>query len=256
MPVASVQEPPLCSGRVRMRREIEPWAVPDGDTRVLGTGPVAARALGRIVVTHAKRHVFRCLAVVPSLQPNHLFRVPQGRPPMRRLVLLFVAVVALSASPAQAITVRDIIELSRTGLSDEILLAIIDTERKVFPIDPATLKLLKDSGVSERVILAMVKSGRTQPVEPAAAAPPVAAPADPPEPRVIVIDHHDSPAPPVREVAVPVPVYVPVYIPQHGTSRPIVPFSTIGLPHSRLGLSSPPPKPTSDPPYWKRQPSS
>ncbi len=171
---------------------------------------------------------------------------------MRRIVLLLLAVTVLSASPAQAITVRDIIELSKTGLSDEILLAIIDTERKVFPVDPATLKLLKDSGVSERVILAMVKSGRTaQPVEPAAPAPPPAPAVEPaPEPRVIVIDHHESA---VREVAVPVPVYVPVYIPRHGTSRPIVPFSTIGLPQSRLGLSSPPPKPTSDPPYWKQQ---
>lgn len=172
---------------------------------------------------------------------------------MRRLVLLLIAVVVLSASPAQAITVRDIIELSKTGLSDEILLAIIETERKVFPVDPTTLKLLKDSGVSERVILAMVKSGRTQPVEQPAPAPPLPVPVAPaPEPRVIVIEHHD-PAPPVREVAVPVPVYVPVYLPRHGTPQPIVPFSTIGLPHSRLGLSSAPPRPTSDPPYWKQQ---
>lgn len=174
---------------------------------------------------------------------------------MRRLVLILLAVTVLSARPAAAITVRDIIELSKTGLSDEIILAIIDTERKVFPIDPATLKLLKDSGVSERVILAMVRSGRMQPVEPPAPAPPVVVPAaeHTPEPRVIVIDHHDNPPPPAREVAVPVPVYVPVFIPRHGRSTPIVPFSTIGLPQSRLGLSSPPPRPTSDPPYWKQQ---
>lgn len=178
---------------------------------------------------------------------------------MRRSILLFVLMTALGAARAEAITVREIIDLSKTGLGDEVLLALIEIERKVFPIDPDTLKLLKDSGVSERVIVAMIRSGRSKPVEPEPVVVPDPAPA--PQPQVVVIDrhdHHDTPR--VREVAVPVPVYVtvPVYVrtPRHADGRRAehVPAAThpssIGLPHSRIGLSAPP-RPTSDPPGWR-----
>ena len=179
---------------------------------------------------------------------------------MRRAILVLVTVFALGVAPAEAISVSDIIELSKSGLSDEILLALIDIEKKVFPVDTETLKLLKDSGVSEKVILAMVRSGRTQPVEMSAPLPvapaPVVAP-EPPEPRVVVIDHHEHSEPRVREVAVPVPVYVPVYVPRRGhpdhNVPPTAPFSTIGLTQPRMGLRPAPAKPTSDPPYWKQQ---
>lgn len=186
---------------------------------------------------------------------------------MRRLLVLLVTVIVLGARPAEAIPLRDIIELSKGGLSDEILLALIDLEKRVYPIDPATLKQLKDAGVSDRVILAVVRSGRTQPEPVAPPVPPApvvpthpapVAPAPAPPPQVVVIDHHDRPAAPAA-VAVPVPVYVPVvaYPVQrrwpHPPQQPIAPFSTIGLPHPRFGLSAPPPKPTSDPPYWKQQ---
>src|SRR5205823_149798 len=72
-----------------------------------------------------------------------------------------------------------------------------------------TLKMLKRSGVSEAVIVAMIRSGRSRAaqLDVAETAPaPVAAPD--PEPQVIVIDHHDAPV--VREV--PVPVAFPVFV--------------------------------------------
>jgi hypothetical protein len=127
---------------------------------------------------------------------------------MRRLACLAVVpLLMLLPARADALTVRDIVELTRAGLGDEILLALIDVDPSVFPIDTATLKHLKQSGVSERVILAMVQSARmpTPPPPPAAV---VAEPAPAPEPRVIVIEHHDAPQ--VREVPVAVPVYIPV----------------------------------------------
>ena len=127
---------------------------------------------------------------------------------MRSLACL-AAVLLLTLVPARAsaLTVRDVIELTRAGLGDEILLALIDVDPSVFPIDSATLKRLKEAGVSERVIIAMIRSARL----PAIAPEPVVAeqPAPAPEPQVVVIEHHDPPQ--VREVAVPVPV--PVYIP-------------------------------------------
>lgn len=126
---------------------------------------------------------------------------------MRRPICVFVALLAISSARADALTIRDVVELTQAGLGEEVLLALIEVDPSVFPIDTATLKYLKDAGVSQRVIVAMVRSART---------PPPVAP-DPfvgqvmprvPEPQVVVIDHHDTER--VREVPVAVPVYIPV----------------------------------------------
>lgn len=126
-----------------------------------------------------------------------------------RQVLAALVVVTALASTADALTVRDIIELSKAGLGDDVLLALIEVDRSVFSIDTATLKMLKTSGVSEAVIVAMVRSGRMPVAD--APAPPAPetdpAPVVTPEPQVIVIDHHD----PVQ-VPVAVPVAYPVFV--------------------------------------------
>jgi hypothetical protein len=127
---------------------------------------------------------------------------------MRRLIVIFAVVAAFWPARAHALTLRDIVELSRAGLGEETLLALIEVDPSVFPIDTATLKSLKAAGVSERVIVAMVRSARPAPL-PADVSPAQDAPLEAPEPQVVVIDHHDS-APQVREVPVAVPVYIPV----------------------------------------------
>jgi hypothetical protein len=113
---------------------------------------------------------------------------------MRRILFVFVGVMALAAGRAGAVTIRDIIELSKAGLSEPVLLALIEVDRSVFTIDTATLKRLKDSGVSDAVIVALIRSGRTAPPQPVAPAV-TTTDADPEpakEPQVIVIDHHDT----------------------------------------------------------------
>jgi hypothetical protein len=140
---------------------------------------------------------------------------------MRRILSLALAVVAasvLAAGRAEALSVRDVIELSKAGLGEEVLLALIEVDPSIFAIDATTLKQLKASGVSDRVIVAMIKSGRTPRPEPAAAPAPESAPASGPrahEPEVIVIDHRDAPAPSPAPApaAVAYPVAVPVYVP-------------------------------------------
>jgi hypothetical protein len=130
---------------------------------------------------------------------------------------LFVLAVAMLLAPlalasAQTVTTRDIVELSKAGLDEKVLLALIEVHRPVFPVDTETLKGLKDAGVAPGVIIAMIKSGREAPPAPvpervAEHSPP--APAPPPQ--IVVVErerHYDEPR--VREVAVPVPVYVPV----------------------------------------------
>ena len=190
---------------------------------------------------------------------------------MRPFALVALIAVGLSAVPtrADAITVREVIQLTRAGLGEEVLLALIEIDQRVFPVDPETLRMLKDAGVSEKVIVAMVKSGRTPP--PAALTPdPVAITPPPPapEPQVVVIEHE---TPVVREVPVAVPVYVAV--PTHRfpqalyntgvihTSRPVLDNRT-PAPDNRTMIDGRPVhqvKPA-EPVYWgwggKRRPDS
>lgn len=128
----------------------------------------------------------------------------------RRTVLACVAALALMAGRAEAVSIRDVIELSKAGLGDPVLLALIEVDRSVFAIDTATLKQLKAAGVSEAVIVAMIRSGREW-REPEAVPQRTDATPEPAPPQVVVIDHRE-PAPPPQPypVAVPVPVYVPV----------------------------------------------
>lgn len=136
---------------------------------------------------------------------------------MRSLVgLAAVLLLTLAPTRANALTVRDVIELTRAGLGDEILLALLDVDPSVFPIDSATLKGLKEAGVSERVIIAMIRSARLPAVAPEPV--PIEHSAPAPEPQVVVIEHHDPPQ--VREVEVPVavPVYIPVATRGHHNS--------------------------------------
>jgi len=125
-------------------------------------------------------------------------------------VAMLLAPAALAS--AQTVTTRDIVELSKAGLDEEVLLALIEVHRPVFPVDTETLKGLKGAGVAPNVIIAMIKSGREVPPPPV---PELVAehtpPAPAPQPQVVVVErerYHDEPR--VREVAVPVPIYVPV----------------------------------------------
>jgi hypothetical protein len=129
---------------------------------------------------------------------------------MRRVLPLALILLTWLPAETQAVTAKEILELSRAGLTEEVLLALIEVDGGVFTLDTATLKSLKEGGVSERVILAMVRSGRTPAVEPApqpvVSEPFDQAPVMAPQPQVIVIEHE---RPVVEHVAVPVYVAVP-----------------------------------------------
>jgi hypothetical protein len=138
---------------------------------------------------------------------------------LRRTAFTLLTVFALAAGRAEAVSIRDVIELTKAGLSDQVLLALIEVDRSVFAIDTATLKQLKEAGVSDPVIVALIRSGRTRTPEPQPFVEPVPTAYEPParpEPEVIVIDHHDAPAQPPAPVAVPYPVAVPMYLTSPG----------------------------------------
>lgn len=148
---------------------------------------------------------------------------------MRCTLLLFLTLLLAPAHAVaqQTLTTRDIVELTKAGLAEEVLLALIDVHRPVFPVDTATLKSLKDSGVAPNVIVAMVRSGREVP------APPVVVeqtpPPPPPQPLYDEPEQYEQPRvryeERVREVAVPVYVTMPYGYGGYGVtqhSRPIV----------------------------------
>ena len=79
--------------------------------------------------------------------------------------LVIVAVIlfgALTPSVASAVTVEDILGMARAGVTDAIILALIDRDKAVFTIEPEQIVNLQRAGLSEAVILAMVKSGRAE----------------------------------------------------------------------------------------------
>jgi hypothetical protein len=67
---------------------------------------------------------------------------------------------ALVPSPASAITVDQVVALAKSGVTDTVILALIDRDRTVFAIEPEQIVSLQRDGLSEQVILAMLKSGR------------------------------------------------------------------------------------------------
>jgi hypothetical protein len=85
---------------------------------------------------------------------------------MRSSTLLLAAVVVIAAllapAPASAVTVDEIVALSRAGVTEAVILAVIDRDKTIFTLAPDQLVALKSQGVSEPVILAMLKSGRDE----------------------------------------------------------------------------------------------
>jgi hypothetical protein len=78
------------------------------------------------------------------------------------LVLVCTAVCLLAPRAASAITVDQVVALAKAGVTDTVILALIDRDRTVFAIEPEQIVTLQRDGLSERVILAMLKSGREE----------------------------------------------------------------------------------------------
>lgn len=73
-----------------------------------------------------------------------------------------LAVLLLAPRPASAITLDQVVALAKAGVTDTVILALIDRDRTVFAIEPEQIPALQQDGLSERVILAMLKSGRDE----------------------------------------------------------------------------------------------
>lgn len=172
---------------------------------------------------------------------------------VRSVAFALLIALPLTVGRAEAVSTRDLIELSRAGLGDEVLLALIEVHGTIFSLDAAGIRDLKAAGVSERVIVAMLRSGRESTPADAAWAGAAGAPtcdAAPP-PQVIVIDRQPPPEPAV--VAVPVPVYWPIVVspPKRAPGEPARQNPTGRFISSRYPQIPDPPPPTADPPGWR-----
>lgn len=67
--------------------------------------------------------------------------------------------------PAVAVSVEDLVNLKANGLSDEVLVALIETDGSVFNLSPEDVLALHRRGLSERVLLAMIATAKRRAVE-------------------------------------------------------------------------------------------
>ena len=82
---------------------------------------------------------------------------------MRAILWLpVVAVLVLFPRQASAVTVEQVVSLAHAGVTDAVILALIDRDRTIFAIEPEQIVTLQREGLSEAVILAMLKSGREE----------------------------------------------------------------------------------------------
>lgn len=159
--------------------------------------------------------------------------------------ILTTLILLFTPARADALTLRDIVELHKSGLSDDVLVALIEVHKTIYTVDPATMKDLKAQGLSDRVLIAIINSGRDSLPPPSV---PVVEPEPAPEPAppVVVVEHHD-PAPSV--IVQQVPVYVPV--PVHRVPRQVHQSTpNPGSPFYVGQVPQPKPKQEVKPVYW------
>ncbi len=135
--------------------------------------------------------------------------------------ILLIATLALIPALASAVTVDQVVKMSKAGVSDAVILEVIAREHMLVTIAPDQIVALRRQGISDTVIVALLKSG--VPTEESLRAEPL--PQTPVEPIVVVVGHGpDRPnasndfyaAPPPQVVVVPVPYGVPSGVPGPG----------------------------------------
>jgi hypothetical protein len=155
-------------------------------------------------------------------------------------------IVVASPVPAAAVSMADLIELSRAGLSDDVLVALVEADNTSFALDAPKILELRQQGLSERVITAMLKSGRNAATprtpafpagDPTASCPGCStagqpAAADEPPSLVIIGGQKDEPPAPEPQQVIVMPWFFPVaatggHIPRH-VITPRTPYRGFG----------------------------
>ena len=72
-------------------------------------------------------------------------------------LLLFLSVVS---SPAAAVTTDQVVALKKAGVSDAVILALIERDNTVFTLAPEQIVALQREGLSEALIIAMLRTAQ------------------------------------------------------------------------------------------------
>jgi len=73
-----------------------------------------------------------------------------------------VALLAFATASASAVSVDQILALSKAGVSEAVILALLDRDGTVLSIEPEQLVALKREGLSDTLLIAMLKNGRAE----------------------------------------------------------------------------------------------
>ncbi len=79
---------------------------------------------------------------------------------------ILFALLLVAPSSSWAISLDDVVRLSQKGYSDELIIELIDDTGARFQLDADGLVTLKEAGVSERVIQALIQATATDPSDP------------------------------------------------------------------------------------------
>jgi hypothetical protein len=80
--------------------------------------------------------------------------------PRIRWVTMAALLVLLMPGAARAVTLDDIIALSKAGVSADVLVAVIDADRTIFSLNTEQIVLLRKAGVPNSVIIKMLGTAR------------------------------------------------------------------------------------------------
>src|SRR5262249_40082085 len=82
-----------------------------------------------------------------------------------RVLLAFVIVAGPLAGRASAVTIKELLDY-KGRLSDDVLIALIESDGSVFHLSISDVASLRDKGLSDRVIIAMLKTAHRAPPPP------------------------------------------------------------------------------------------
>ena len=133
---------------------------------------------------------------------------------VRLIALIAGTVLVCGVTRAAAVTLRDVVELSRAGLDPQVVIALIEVNDFVYDLDARRLLELKEAGIADRVLVALLRSGRERGSLPVPARTPSRATPTFDEPRAVVRRGPEAPPQPSRPrqtqtTVVQVPVMVP-----------------------------------------------
>jgi hypothetical protein len=108
----------------------------------------------------SRRRIFLMFRSVPIGGAVAVLRnVGAGRTAIGMVVLMTTLAGPAGAS---AVTVDQIVALSKAGVSEAVILALLDRDRTIFPIEPEQIVTLKREGISDKIVVAMLRSGRDE----------------------------------------------------------------------------------------------